>query len=121
MQYPDSVADFVDVLRIFPFGMFEWKTVDLPDGGKLHQAVLARDPTGAITVAAVLIGKAPRHLHPGGETVVTIAGELKDDNGGEPFVIAPGDKHVYAPGSIHEPSAEWWFGLFHQPQGSELI
>ncbi len=92
--------------------------------GRMTFAVMEGDPrTGPVTVLAIIEnGKAPKHVHPGGETITTHFGMLFDtDADGEDFVIFEDDTREYPAGSEHQPEAEFWVGVYSQPGGSTLV
>ena len=110
------------------FPNLKWR-VDADDAGRgTAYAVLGGDrSTGEVYIFAVIAeSTAPRHLHrPGadyGEKIGTFVGELIDvDDEGNPVVIGPSDVLYHGPGTVHAPRAQFWFGYYHQPRGSELV
>lgn len=115
-----------DVLAAFP--KLDWKVRVDDEGNGTAYAVLGGDRgTGEVYVLAVIQNAAaPRHLHQEGaaygEKIGTFAGSLHDrDDDGRPVVVGPDDVLIHGPGTVHAPSATFWFGYYHQPRGSLLI
>ncbi len=85
-----------------PLAELRWRTTWTPGG---RYTLLARDPA---THSFLLLGympagrSFPRHLHPGREDVLVLAGGYGDDRG---HYLA-GEYTAYEPGSVHRPETE---------------
>jgi len=118
------------VLTAFP--ALKWRTdtdtIGAGAGAGTAYAIVGGDKsTGEIYVFAVIQrATAPRHFHrPGGdygEKIGTFAGALHDyDDDGNRVTVGPNDLLIHGPGTTHAPWADFWFGYYHQPRGSELV
>lgn len=115
-----------EVVAAFP--NLKWRVdADAEGRGTAYAVLGGTRATGEIYVFAVIAdATAPRHLHRGGadygEKIGTFVGALHDfDDAGNPVVIGPSDVLYHGPGTVHAPRAQFWFGYYHQPRGSELI
>ncbi|MCA9727960.1 MAG: hypothetical protein KC729_09780, partial [Candidatus Eisenbacteria bacterium] len=107
-----------DVLATF--AKLNWKTdLDEEGNGSAYAIVGGNRETGELFVFAILQNAAaPAHRHGDGEDygekIGTFFGELEDEtDDGRPVRIGPDDVLYHAPGSIHQPRAEFWFGYYH--------
>lgn len=114
----------------------KWKVEEVEglDGGigRIAFAVIGGNKsTGEIHVLAALENAAaPHHKHgpPSlgnqyGELIISIAGELEDeDDATKPVMLGPGMHLVHAPGTHHRPRApRFALVYYHQPHGSKLM
>jgi len=103
------------------------------DLGSMSFAVLHRDPftQGLVVLAAMSDCMAPAHLHVGrsgqlGEVTVTLAGTLEEPLAESTESIGPIGRGLstcalWRPGTIHQPRADLWLGVYSQPGGSVLV
>lgn len=85
-----------------------------------------REKREVYILAVIQNATAPRHMHRGGasygEKIGTFIGELHDrDDEGNEITIGPNDVVIHRTSSPHAPHADFWFGYYHQPRGSELV
>ncbi len=123
-----SLAETVEGAHPFPV---KWKVRSDPKSaptGRIAFAVLGGDKdTGEVWVLAILEGAAaPKHRHnpggPYGERIITLAGALVDTaDDGTPVLLEADQELIHAGDTIHEPRANFWVGLYHQPCGSEPV
>lgn len=121
-----SLHSIDEVIATFP--KLAWKKdVDAEGNGTAYAVVGGNRERNELWVFAVIQNAAaPRHRHePGaefGEKIGTFAGELYDrDDQGRAVCLGPADVLYHAPGSVHQPRADFWFGYYHQPRGSTVL
>ena len=119
----EGITSIADLIKAFPY--LKWRLQDLEGGGQTVYAILDGDKkTGDITVfAAIEKGMFLKHTHRGrqpfeyGERIITLVGELKGVlKGNSQFSLKPGIYDL-PPGSRHQPYADFWVGIYHQPGG----
>lgn len=118
-----GIQSIDDLIKAFPD--FKWNVRNLEGGGQTAYVIIGGDKkTGDITIlAAIEKGRVPKHTHRGrepfeyGERIITLIGQLKGVSEEDPDLALDPGIHDLAPGSQHQPYADFWVGIYHQPGG----
>lgn len=103
---------------------FRWTRQGGPDGnGWLAYTGFVHPRTGEIVEIGVIERtSAPKHRHDGHEIIIGGQGGLGDvDDTGRAFELTPGQIHVHRDGTIHQPAADFWVGVYRQLRGRTII
>jgi hypothetical protein len=118
-----TIREVVDAFRAL-----RWTVeVDEKGDGFAYAVLGGVRETGEVYVLAVIQNAtSPLHIHRAGaqygEKIGTFVGELYDkDDEGNDIVIGSKDVVIHRTSTPHAPRADFWFGYYHQPRGSELV
>ena len=103
---------------------FRWTRQGGPDGcGWLaYTGVIHPNKGASIGIGAIERTKAPLHRHDGHEIIIGGQGGLGDvDDLGRPFELKPSKIYVHRDGTIHQPEADFWVGIYRQLRGRTIF
>jgi hypothetical protein len=128
LNLEEVAANLIATIEHFATLELMWVVEKNRDGGSRATAVLTADPLTRGVWALIVLEDAStgRHQHNEGgvygECVITLAGELDDVlDDGTAVKLGRGAVMFHAPTTVHEATAKFWVGLYHQPRGCTLL